>query len=161
MTMKTQQSEEAKTEYANQLQKTNDMQTLHYHTAMPEVFQHLQVLFCHNCTQLRSRFLLGFIIRILYNINYLKRYSSLLLYLKALFIIVKERFEKIIIDLTSLKIINFLTMKHYYFFFNYKLFKIVLILFFLSRVLTNHMRLQLSQLNLYRFLFRNIFNFWM
>lgn len=45
MTMKTQQSEEAKTEYANQLQKTNDMQTLHYHTAMPEVFQHLQVLF--------------------------------------------------------------------------------------------------------------------
>lgn len=43
MTLKTQQSEEAKTEYANQLQKTNDMQTLHYHTAMPEVFQHLQV----------------------------------------------------------------------------------------------------------------------
>lgn len=45
MTLKTQQSEEAKTEYANQLQKTNDMQTLHYHTAMPEVFQHLQVPF--------------------------------------------------------------------------------------------------------------------
>ncbi|KAK9306289.1 hypothetical protein QLX08_003001 [Tetragonisca angustula] len=44
MTLKTQQSEEAKTEYANQLQKTNDMQTLHYHTAMPEVFQHLQEL---------------------------------------------------------------------------------------------------------------------
>ncbi|XP_066588215.1 formin-binding protein 1-like isoform X2 [Prorops nasuta] len=44
MTMKTQQSEEAKTEYANQLQKTNEMQTLHYHTAMPEVFQHLQEL---------------------------------------------------------------------------------------------------------------------
>lgn len=43
MTVKTQQCEEAKTEYANQLQKTNDMQTLHYHTAMPEVFQHLQV----------------------------------------------------------------------------------------------------------------------
>lgn len=43
MTTKTQQSEEAKTEYANQLQKTNEMQTLHYHTAMPEVFQHLQV----------------------------------------------------------------------------------------------------------------------
>lgn len=43
MTLKTQQSEEAKTEYANQLQKTNDMQTLHYHTSMPEVFQHLQV----------------------------------------------------------------------------------------------------------------------
>ncbi|XP_035730322.1 formin-binding protein 1-like isoform X9 [Vespa mandarinia] len=44
MTLKTQQSEEAKTEYANQLQKTNDMQTLHYHTSMPEVFQHLQEL---------------------------------------------------------------------------------------------------------------------
>ncbi|XP_048505715.1 formin-binding protein 1-like isoform X4 [Athalia rosae] len=44
MTVKTQQCEEAKTEYANQLQKTNDMQTLHYHTAMPEVFQHLQEL---------------------------------------------------------------------------------------------------------------------
>ncbi|XP_012278084.1 formin-binding protein 1-like isoform X3 [Orussus abietinus] len=44
MTMKTQQSEEAKTEYANQLQKTNEMQTLHYHTCMPEVFQHLQEL---------------------------------------------------------------------------------------------------------------------
>lgn len=43
MTLKTQQSEDAKTEYANQLQKTNEMQTLHYHTAMPEVFQHLQV----------------------------------------------------------------------------------------------------------------------
>lgn len=52
MTMKTQQSEEAKTEYANQLQKTNDMQTLHYHTAMPEVFQHLQVLLCRNCARL-------------------------------------------------------------------------------------------------------------
>lgn len=48
MTLKTQQSEEAKTEYANQLQKTNDMQTLHYHTAMPEVFQHLQVFFCRD-----------------------------------------------------------------------------------------------------------------
>ncbi|RLU21677.1 hypothetical protein DMN91_006053 [Ooceraea biroi] len=44
MTMKTQQSEEAKTEYANQLQKTNDLQTQHYHTTMPEVFQHLQEL---------------------------------------------------------------------------------------------------------------------
>lgn len=43
MTLKTQQSEEAKTEYANQLQRTNDMQTQHYHTAMPKVFQHLQV----------------------------------------------------------------------------------------------------------------------
>lgn len=58
MTMKTQQSEEAKTEYANQLQKTNDMQTLHYHTAMPEVFQHLQVLLCHNCARLCPRFII-------------------------------------------------------------------------------------------------------
>ncbi|XP_023246540.1 formin-binding protein 1 homolog [Copidosoma floridanum] len=44
MTIKTQQSEEAKTEYAKQLQTTNEMQVLHYHTAMPEVFQHLQEL---------------------------------------------------------------------------------------------------------------------
>ncbi|XP_074106537.1 formin-binding protein 1-like Cip4 isoform X5 [Cotesia typhae] len=44
MTLKTQQSEEAKTEYANQLQKTNEMQTLHYHTAMPQVFHQLQEL---------------------------------------------------------------------------------------------------------------------
>ncbi|XP_043476982.1 formin-binding protein 1-like isoform X1 [Leptopilina heterotoma] len=44
MTLKTQQSEEAKTEYANQLQKTNEMQTLHYYTSMPEVFHHLQEL---------------------------------------------------------------------------------------------------------------------
>ncbi|XP_063974188.1 formin-binding protein 1-like isoform X2 [Diachasmimorpha longicaudata] len=43
-TLKTQQSEEAKTEYANQLQKTNELQRLHYHTAMPEVFKHLQEL---------------------------------------------------------------------------------------------------------------------
>lgn len=49
MTLKTQQSEEAKTEYANQLQKTNEMQTLHYHTAMPEVFQHLQVYSFYHC----------------------------------------------------------------------------------------------------------------
>ncbi|XP_044016722.1 formin-binding protein 1-like isoform X2 [Aphidius gifuensis] len=44
MTVKNQQSEDAKTEYANQLQKTNEMQTLHYHTAMPDVFHHLQEL---------------------------------------------------------------------------------------------------------------------
>ncbi|KAJ8680909.1 hypothetical protein QAD02_016696, partial [Eretmocerus hayati] len=44
MNMKTQQSEEAKTEYAKQLQTTNEMQTLHYHASMPEVFQHLQEL---------------------------------------------------------------------------------------------------------------------
>ncbi|XP_032453575.1 formin-binding protein 1-like isoform X6 [Nasonia vitripennis] len=44
MNMKTQQSEEAKTEYAKQLQTTNDMQNQHYHTAMPGVFQNLQEL---------------------------------------------------------------------------------------------------------------------
>lgn len=44
MSVKNQQSEDAKTEYANQLQKTNEMQTFHYHKAMPEVFHQLQVI---------------------------------------------------------------------------------------------------------------------
>ncbi|XP_058804783.1 formin-binding protein 1-like isoform X2 [Phymastichus coffea] len=44
MAQKTQHCEEAKSEYAKQLQTTNDMQNLHYHTAMPEVFQQLQEL---------------------------------------------------------------------------------------------------------------------
>lgn len=98
MTMKTQQSEEAKTEYANQLQKTNDMQTLHYHTAMPEVFQHLQVLFCHNCTQLRPHFLLFYYILCSYfihNINYKKKIFFIVL--KKCFkntVIIKEKFKK-------------------------------------------------------------------
>ena len=43
MNTKMQQSEEAKSEYAKQLQTTNEMQTLHYASAMPEVFEHLQV----------------------------------------------------------------------------------------------------------------------
>lgn len=37
MTMKSQQSDDAKNEYANQLQKTNKLQQLHFETALPEV----------------------------------------------------------------------------------------------------------------------------
>lgn len=37
MTMKSQQSDDAKNEYANQLQKTNKLQQVHYETALPEV----------------------------------------------------------------------------------------------------------------------------
>lgn len=37
MTMKSQQSEDAKTEYANQLQKTNKLQQVHYESALPDV----------------------------------------------------------------------------------------------------------------------------
>lgn len=37
MTMKSQQSDDAKNEYANQLQKTNKLQRTHYETALPEV----------------------------------------------------------------------------------------------------------------------------
>lgn len=37
MTMKSQQSDDAKNEYANQLQKTNKLQQTHYETALPEV----------------------------------------------------------------------------------------------------------------------------
>ena len=44
MNIKTQQSEDAKTEYAKQLQTTNDMQNEHYNAVMPDVFQHLQVI---------------------------------------------------------------------------------------------------------------------
>uniref|UniRef100_A0ABD2W0D1 Formin-binding protein 1-like n=1 Tax=Trichogramma kaykai TaxID=54128 RepID=A0ABD2W0D1_9HYME len=44
MNLKTQQSEEAKTEYAKQLQTTNDMQNMHYNSSMPEVFANLQEL---------------------------------------------------------------------------------------------------------------------
>jgi hypothetical protein len=42
MSIKSQQCEETKSEYANQLQKTNDLQTHHYHTMMPDVFHQLQ-----------------------------------------------------------------------------------------------------------------------
>ncbi|XP_021926018.1 formin-binding protein 1-like isoform X2 [Zootermopsis nevadensis] len=44
MTIKSQQCEETKNEYANQLQKTNDLQNQHYHTMMPDVFHQLQEL---------------------------------------------------------------------------------------------------------------------
>lgn len=37
MTMKSQQSDDAKNEYANQLQRTNNLQQKHYETALPEV----------------------------------------------------------------------------------------------------------------------------
>lgn len=44
MTVKSQQCEDTKNEYANQLQKTNDMQCQHYQQQMPDVFHHLQEL---------------------------------------------------------------------------------------------------------------------
>lgn len=44
MTIKSQQCEDTKNEYANQLQKTNDLQAQHYQHLMPNVFQHLQEL---------------------------------------------------------------------------------------------------------------------
>ena len=37
MTMKCQQSDDAKNEYANQLQKTNKLQQIHFQTALPDV----------------------------------------------------------------------------------------------------------------------------
>ena len=37
MTMKCGQSDDSKNEYANQLQKTNKLQTIHYESALPEV----------------------------------------------------------------------------------------------------------------------------
>lgn len=37
MTIKSQQSDDAKNEYANQLQKTNKLQQSHYESALPEV----------------------------------------------------------------------------------------------------------------------------
>ncbi|XP_063244447.1 formin-binding protein 1-like isoform X2 [Bacillus rossius redtenbacheri] len=44
MAIKSQQCEETKNEYANQLQKTNDLQFQHYNTQMPDVFHQLQEL---------------------------------------------------------------------------------------------------------------------
>ncbi|PSN47163.1 Formin-binding-like protein 1 [Blattella germanica] len=44
MAIKSQQCEETKNEYANQLQKTNDLQNQHYHQMMPDVFHQLQEL---------------------------------------------------------------------------------------------------------------------
>ncbi|CAD7083141.1 unnamed protein product [Hermetia illucens] len=42
MTMKIQQSDDAKNEYANQLQKTNNLQQQHYDVLLPNVFNRLQ-----------------------------------------------------------------------------------------------------------------------
>lgn len=42
MTLKNQQSDDAKNEYANQLQKTNKLQQQHYETLLPDVFNRLQ-----------------------------------------------------------------------------------------------------------------------
>ncbi|XP_075159739.1 formin-binding protein 1-like Cip4 isoform X1 [Haematobia irritans] len=44
MTAKIQQSDDAKNEYANQLQKSNHLQQQHYHELLPEVFNRLQEL---------------------------------------------------------------------------------------------------------------------
>ncbi|XP_077287263.1 formin-binding protein 1-like Cip4 isoform X5 [Arctopsyche grandis] len=44
MTSKSQQCEETKIEYANQLQKTNDLRRSHYNLLLPEVFRQLQEL---------------------------------------------------------------------------------------------------------------------
>lgn len=44
MAMKNQQSDDAKNEYANQLQKTNKLQQQHYEAALPDVFNRLQEL---------------------------------------------------------------------------------------------------------------------
>jgi hypothetical protein len=43
MTMKCGQSDDSKNEYANQLQKTNKLQTIHYETALPEVGENLTI----------------------------------------------------------------------------------------------------------------------
>lgn len=43
MTSKSQQCEETKIEYANQLQKTNDLRRSYYNLSLPEVFRQLQV----------------------------------------------------------------------------------------------------------------------
>lgn len=42
MTLKNQQSDDAKNEYANQLQKTNKLQQTHFELALPDVFNRLQ-----------------------------------------------------------------------------------------------------------------------
>ncbi|KAK7580724.1 hypothetical protein V9T40_001353 [Parthenolecanium corni] len=44
MSIKSQHCEESKTEYANQLQKTNELQHQHYHVLMPDIFRQLQEL---------------------------------------------------------------------------------------------------------------------
>ena len=44
MTLKCAQSDDAKNEYANQLQKSNKLQLSHYQTSLPSVFNKLQEL---------------------------------------------------------------------------------------------------------------------
>lgn len=44
MTLKSQICDTAKNEYADQLQRTNEMQRIHYQTVLPDVFRHLQEL---------------------------------------------------------------------------------------------------------------------
>lgn len=44
MTLKCAQSDDAKNEYANQLQKSNKLQLSHYQTSLPTVFNKLQEL---------------------------------------------------------------------------------------------------------------------
>lgn len=44
MTLKCAQSDDAKNEYANQLQKSNKLQNSHYNTSLPSVFNRLQEL---------------------------------------------------------------------------------------------------------------------
>lgn len=44
MSMKSQQCESAKNEYADQLQRTNELQRQHYRSGLPEVFRQLQEL---------------------------------------------------------------------------------------------------------------------
>lgn len=44
MTLKCAQSDDAKNEYANQLQKSNKLQHSHYHSSLPSVFNRLQEL---------------------------------------------------------------------------------------------------------------------
>lgn len=44
MTLKCAQSDDAKNEYANQLQKSNNLQKSHFDTSLPSVFNRLQEL---------------------------------------------------------------------------------------------------------------------
>lgn len=49
MTQKSQMCEDTKTEYANQLQKTNDLRRSHFNLSLPEVFRQLQVCTHASC----------------------------------------------------------------------------------------------------------------
>lgn len=89
------------------------------------IFRYCFVITVRNCVRVFCYALLYFI-RILHNINYLKKYSSLLYKecFKNTVYYSQKRFEKVIIYLTSLKIIDFLIMRHN--FFNDELFITVL-----------------------------------